>query len=122
MAEDDPYVRELTRSFLLRLGYRVLCAASGPEALEIAQASADPIHLLLTDVVMPGMNGPQLADRLLILRPTTKVIFTSGYTHEVVLHHGVGDRPDFLRKPFTLRLLSEMVRTVLDRPGDAPGA
>ena len=97
--------------------YRVLAAADGPSALALARGCTDRIDLLLTDVVMPGMNGRELAEALLIERPRTRVLFASGYTDDAVLLHGVRtDEVSFIQKPFTPPALVQRVREVLDSP------
>src|SRR5881396_2639989 len=102
LVEDEHLVRLLARKVLERAGYRVLVAAGGAEALELAERYAGPIHLLLTDVVMPGMNGRALMRRLAPLRPDLRVLYMSGYADEAVAQHGVLDPGTaFLQKPFT---------------------
>jgi len=114
VVEDEQAVRDLTVRILQQLGYTILTAASGAEALEVSQAHAGSIDLLLTDVVMPHMSGRQLADHLRQSRPTTKVLFLSGYTENTVVHHGVLDAGvDFLPKPFSRENLSKKLREVL---------
>ncbi|MEO8295421.1 MAG: response regulator, partial [Gemmatimonadota bacterium] len=118
IAEDEPAVRNLTQRVLKSKGYTVLTAASGPEALTLVQNYQQPIHLLLTDVVMPGMSGPQLAERLLGEQPQIKVLFMSGYTTAAIHHHGVLEPGvSYLQKPFSPSGLSEKVREVLDEGG-----
>jgi two-component system, cell cycle sensor histidine kinase and response regulator CckA len=92
---------------LKQLGYSVLSAASGAEAIEISNAYPGKISLLLTDVVMPEMSGRQVADALLLLRPDVKVIFFSGYTEHTIIHHGIGAGVNFLAKPFSREALSK---------------
>ena len=114
VVEDEKAVRELTVHMLQQLGYVILTASSGAEALEAGQNHQGPIHLLLTDVVMPAMSGRQLADRLLERRPGTKVLFLSGYTENTVVHHGVLDAGvNFLPKPFSRETLAKKLREVL---------
>src|SRR5262249_37585350 len=95
LVEDDADVRELTREILEMAGYTVLGRGPGDEALRPCRDSARPIALLLTDVVMPQMSGPELARRILELRPRTKVVYMSGYTDDALGHHGVLD-PDII--------------------------
>jgi two-component system cell cycle sensor histidine kinase/response regulator CckA len=116
VVEDEKAVRELTVRMLKHLGYIILTASSGAEALEISSAHQGNIDLLLTDVVMPNMSGRQLADALLLLRPQTKVLFLSGYTENTVVHHGVLEKGvDFLPKPFTRENLAKKLREMLGR-------
>ena len=110
LVEDDPAVRQLAERLLTTAGYRVLVGVDGEHALQVA-AGHDDIDLLLTDVIMPGLNGQQLADRLTTLRPGLPVIFTSAYTRGVL--SDTGDVA-FLDKPFTAAALTEKVRSVLD--------
>ena len=115
LVEDEASVRELATAILGRLGYRVLAAAHGAEALELAEQHPEPIHLLMTDVVMPGMNGRELSERLLARRPGTAVLFASGYTDDMIVHHGVlGEHLHFIPKPYTLQAVARKVRQVLD--------
>jgi len=115
LAEDDAVVRGLARNMLAGRGYIVLEAANGQEALQIAGSYPDPIHLLLTDVIMPGINGKLLATELVRLRPDTKVLFISGYTDDAIMHHGVLEpHVAFLSKPFSHLALTGKVRAVLD--------
>jgi len=115
LVEDEADVRELAREILEMRGYTVLEAARGDEALRLCQDTPQPIDLLLTDVVMPQMSGPELARRLLALRPGTKVVYMSGYTDDALGHHGVLD-PDIilLQKPFTPETLTQHLRQALD--------
>ena len=116
LAEDDELVRDLANRFLKQLGYRVLEATNGEEALKVAKEhDGETIHLLLADIVMPQMGGKALADRLKILRPNVKVLYTSGYADNAVVHHGVLEPgTHFLQKPFSLKTLSRKVREALD--------
>ncbi len=115
VAEDEPGVRSLVRDSLRSRGYAVLEAGNGTEALALAERHSGPIHLLLTDVIMPQMNGRELSERLKARRPGLKVLFMSGYTDDAVLRHGVvtEDLP-FIQKPFTPSALAGKLRTVLD--------
>ncbi|HMA92864.1 MAG TPA: response regulator, partial [Polyangiaceae bacterium] len=104
-----------------REGYRVLTAPDGEAALMMAAREADEIHLLLTDVVMPRMNGRMLAQELSRKRPAIKVLYMSGYTDDAIVHHGVLDAgTQFLAKPFTSGELTRKVREVLDLLWTAP--
>jgi two-component system, cell cycle sensor histidine kinase and response regulator CckA len=116
VVEDAASLRAVIRQMLMRLGYQVLDAADGELALKLAERHRGPIHLLLTDVVMPVLGGRQLMERLAKLRPETKVLFTSGYTDDAVVRHGVLEAGiPFLQKPFTPDGLARAVRDVLDR-------
>jgi len=114
VVEDEKAVRELTVRMLQKLGYKLLTAASGDEAMQLSKSHQGPIHLLLTDVVMPGMSGRQLAMALAESRPEMRVLYLSGYTENTVVHHGVLD-PDvhFLPKPFSREVLGKTIREVL---------
>jgi PAS domain S-box-containing protein len=116
LAEDEEAVRELARLALHRAGYAVLTAGSGEEALRVAAAHGGPVHLLATDVVMPGgMGGRELARRLLEAHPGLHVLYLSGYTSEAVIRHGVLEADvHYLQKPFTASALAAKVRAVLD--------
>jgi DNA-binding response OmpR family regulator len=119
--EDEPTILTLTTEVLERQGYTVLPASTPGEAIRLAGEHAGQIHLLMTDVVMPGMNGRDLARNLLSLYPTLKHLFMSGYTADVVAHHGIVDEGvNFLQKPFSIGDLAAKVREVLDR-GSQPG-
>ena len=116
VVEDAASLRAVIRQVLMRLGYQVLDAADGELALKLAERHRGPIQLLLTDVVMPVLGGRQLMERLAKLRPETKVLFTSGYTDDAVVRHGVLEAGiPFLQKPFTPDGLARAVRDVLDR-------
>ncbi len=115
LAEDEQPVLRLVRTVLEACGYTVLEAARVEEALEISKRHEGPIHLLLTDVVMPQMSGRQLAERLATTHPETKVLYISGYADNAIVHHGVLDAGTaFLQKPFTPDTLARKVREVLD--------
>src|ERR1700733_4863261 len=115
LVEDETNLRYLARQFLEKQGYRVIEAADGAVAMQIAVAHEGVIHLLLTDVIMPGMNGRELAQRISEIRPNTKVLYMSGYTENVIGHNGTLDADvRLLQKPFTLRDLKNTVREVLD--------
>jgi CheY-like chemotaxis protein len=115
LVEDNPGLRKLATRFLEPAGYRVLGAATGEEALSLLEHHEAPVHLLLSDVVMPGMSGRQLAEQLVQMRPETKVLYMSGYTNDTIVRHGVLDaHVSFLGKPFTATTLLQKVREVLD--------
>ena len=116
VVEDQPMVREVVSSVLSVLGYTVLEAANGQHALGLVRGPAEnPIHLLLTDVVMPLMGGPELAEQLREIQPETRVLYTSGYIDDSIVHRGVVDPATaFIQKPFTRALLARRVREVLE--------
>jgi PAS domain S-box-containing protein len=117
LAEDEEGVRRMTRTVLERSGYTVLEAATGPEAVRVAETHPQPIHLLLTDIIMPGLSGREVAERATRVKRGLRVLFMSGYTEDVLVHQGVESAAmDFLHKPFTLDALTHKVREVLDRP------
>ncbi|HKI05477.1 MAG TPA: ATP-binding protein [Thermoanaerobaculia bacterium] len=117
LVEDEDEVRTVLHQILVSRGYRVLQAGSGEEALVISRLHRGPVHLLLTDIMMPQMKGPELAQRLRSERPATRVVFMSGYNDEQ-LSDGGPDLPLCLQKPFTPNLLGETVRSVLDTAED----
>lgn len=121
LVEDEGRVRSLAHAILDKLGYKILESANGEEAMAVCQAFQQPIHLLITDVIMPKVSGRELAARLTALRPTMKVLCVSGYTDDAIVHHGVLDATmPFLQKPFTAESLARKVREVLDQ--EAPAA
>jgi PAS domain S-box-containing protein len=114
MVEDDPTLREMGLLMLQRLGYNVLLPATPAEAIRMADDDRTDIQLLITDVVMPEMNGRELADRLLAIRPGIRHLFMSGYPADVIAHQGVLEKGvNFIQKPFSLKDLAEKVRAVL---------
>jgi len=114
LVEDEESVRTLSRAILESYGYRVLEAAGAEEAIETAQRYQQPIHLLLTDVIMPAMGGPDLASRIQTLRPGVRVLYMSGYTDETVFRHGYLEQGRlFLQKPFTPAALARKLRDAL---------
>jgi PAS domain S-box-containing protein len=116
LVEDEGTVRSVAREVLQMVGYTVLEAASGEEALQRAVQHSGAIHLLLTDVVMPGMSGRELADRLIVDYPTLEVLYLSGYTDDAIAHHGVLHvGMELLHKPFTPDALARRVREILDK-------
>lgn len=117
LVEDDATVRTLAARLLARQGYRVIPFADGPSALAWLQSTPESISLLLTDVIMPAMNGKALADAVTAMRPGTRILYASGYTSNVIVQHGVlKPGVEFLAKPFTIAALAERVRHVLDAP------
>jgi two-component system, cell cycle sensor histidine kinase and response regulator CckA len=115
VVEDEPSVRGVTVKMLEQLGYVALAAASGAEALELSKAQSGAIALLLTDVVMPNMNGRQVAAELAGTRPDMKVLYLSGYTENVAIQHGIVDASvAFLPKPFSRDALAKAIREVLE--------
>jgi CheY-like chemotaxis protein len=116
VVEDEAVVRELTRTILKRQGYTVLEAYDGAEALRVDEQYAGRIDLLVTDVMMPRMNGRQLAEQLLLRRPDVQVLYVSGHTEDTLVQQGVlKASATFLQKPFTSTVLVRTVREVLDR-------
>ena len=112
IVDDDPLVRSLTERVLTRLGYTVMAAADGAEAVELVGKEGNHVDLMLTDVIMPQQSGPALHQRILELQPDVKVIYMSGYTGD-----HIGDRAadaPLLTKPFTLKQLSDAIRAVLE--------
>jgi CheY-like chemotaxis protein len=114
LVEDEESVRELVRLTLASRGYNVLEAENGESGLRIAESFKEHIDILITDVVMPGFGGRELARKLLLLRPSISVLYLSGYTEDAVVTQGaLGPRTAFLQKPFTLQNLAKKVREVL---------
>jgi CheY-like chemotaxis protein len=115
LVEDEEAVRTMISRVLHGGGYRILEARHGKEALEICGRHVGPIHLLVTDVIMPQMSGRELAEQLAPIRPEMKVLFMSGYPDNAIVHHGVLESGmAFLQKPFTLNALENKVREVLE--------
>jgi PAS domain S-box-containing protein len=115
LVEDEPAILDVARSILETCGYTVLPAQSPAEATRIAQAHIGEIHMLITDIIMPGMNGRELAENLLLLRPGMKCLYMSGYSGDVIAHQGVIEQGlHFIQKPFTMAGLTTKVRSVLD--------
>lgn len=115
MVEDDRMFAEMNQTMLERLGYEVLIAITPKEAIELAEKKTGKIDLMLSDVVMPEMNGRELMDRLLSIRPDAKHLFMSGYTADVIIHRGVSDDQEhFIQKPFTPGEIAVKLRGVLD--------
>ena len=119
VVEDQEPVRRLTRKVLETQGYAVLAAADGPEALQLAERHPGTIHILVTDVVMPGMSGREVGRRLAAQRPDMRVLYLSGYADDSIVRHGVLEPGlAFLQKPFTPEILTRRVRELLDSPQD----
>jgi CheY-like chemotaxis protein len=115
IVEDEPAVRQAIERILGGAGYRVMTAATGGEALLLCEKHEGPLDLLFTDVVMPQVSGRELADRLAALHPGLKVLFTSGYTDDAIVHHGVLQAgTHFIGKPFSVADLRRKIREVLD--------
>jgi CheY-like chemotaxis protein len=119
VVDDDPWVRVLARDVLAGEGYRVLEAADGQDAIRVAAEHPGPIHMLLTDVVMPGMNGCELAAGLVPLLPGLKVMFMSAYDRDFLVTNGLNPIGSVITKPFTSEYLSRRVRMVLDHQAEA---
>ncbi|WP_447975139.1 PAS domain S-box protein [Nitrospira sp. Kam-Ns4a] len=121
VVEDEPEIRAIVREVLEPLGYLVLEAERGEEALRLCKQDDRPVHLLLTDVVMPGMTGRELADRLRVRYPQLQVLYISGYTEDRTLRHGIlQSESDFLQKPFSHAALARKVRARLDARSAEP--
>jgi DNA-binding response OmpR family regulator len=120
VAEDDDAVRGFIQTVLEGRGYTVIAAVSADAAIEAASGHDRPIHLLLTDVVMPGPSGLQLATRIAEMSPGIRIIYMSGYTEDTIVHHGVlHPTVSFLAKPFSPDALAARVRAELDSRGAA---
>jgi CheY-like chemotaxis protein len=121
LVEDDESLRKIAVRTLTRMGYTILQAENGEAALQAVAEHAGPIHLLLTDVVMPRMDGRELAERLAPQLPDMKVLYSSGYTDDAVVRHGVLQaQVSFLSKPYTPAILRRKVRDVLDKKAGGP--
>ncbi|HVB32052.1 MAG TPA: response regulator, partial [Gemmatimonadaceae bacterium] len=117
LVEDEVAVRRLAERILTSAGYTVLAAGDGAEALQLLAQHRTPVHLLLTDVVLPGISGRELAAKVESTHPEVRVLYTSGYTDDTILRHGVLDSvTHFLGKPYTVAELTQRVREVLDGP------
>jgi CheY-like chemotaxis protein len=120
LVEDDEAVRPLIAQALRLYGYTVLEAGNGADALDIAGREPDAIDLLLTDIVMPGMNGRELAEQLLAEQPTLHVLYTSGYPADTIIRHGIAHASTaYLEKPYLPEDLAHKIRDVLDAPSEA---
>jgi PAS domain S-box-containing protein len=117
LVEDEFMLRSAIKEGLEINGYRVLEAGNGEEALSVSRKHADRIHLVLTDVVMPGMNGREVAESLSLIHPDAQVLYMSGYTNDAVIRHGLlNEKTAFLQKPFTPKDLALKIREILDAP------
>jgi CheY-like chemotaxis protein len=118
LVEDEEMVRAVGQDILQRHGYTILAAREAMEALQLAEKHQGPIHLLFTDMMMPGLSGPELAERLAFIRPETKVLHTSGYLDRWrTQHHSKALSTAFLQKPYTPEALTHKIREVLGPPG-----
>jgi two-component system cell cycle sensor histidine kinase/response regulator CckA len=123
LVEDQGALRAIAGEILEEHGYRVIQAAGANDAIELASHHPEPIHLLVTDVVMPGMNGRALFESLVAARPGLRVLYMSGYTDDVIAHRGVFDSGTLLlAKPFTALALLGRVRAALEKPGTGENA
>ena len=121
LVEDEAQLRKLAKRILESKGYQVLDAGTAADALRIGREHEGPIHLLLTDVVMPGMGGPKLAEALLAERPGTPVLYMSGYTDDLMVRYGIEhEGMEFIQKPFTPLKLRQRVLEVLEKGVAAP--
>jgi two-component system cell cycle sensor histidine kinase/response regulator CckA len=119
LVEDEPALLNMTTAILERLGYTVLAAGTPSAAIRLAIVHSGDIHLLLTDVIMPEMNGRMLSEKLLVNRPGLKCLFMSGYTADVISHQGVlEDGVSSIQKPFAIRELSAKIRQALEESTD----
>jgi CheY-like chemotaxis protein len=115
LVEDEESVRGLAAKVLGELGYNVLEAKNGKEAIKMSAQNKGTIHLLLTDLVMPGMSGNEVVKHLAAERPEMKAIYMSGYTDDIISLHGIlNQETNFLQKPFSPRALAQMIREMLD--------
>ena len=123
LVEDDPHVQRIVRNILHRSRYRVLPASGAEEALELAKVENGTIDLLLSDLVMPGTSGRELAEQIQVLRPDIAILYMSGYTDDAVIRRGVLEAGmAFIQKPFGAEALALRVREVLDAHSDQPAA
>jgi signal transduction histidine kinase len=116
IVDDESAIREIAEQALKAGGYMVFCASNGNEAMQIVKGLAKPIDLLVTDVVMPGMSGRELAEKLVEIQPSIKVLYLSGYTDDSVVRHGLShSQVNFLQKPFTPRSLAQKIRSLFEK-------
>ena len=117
LVEDEDIVRFIGAEILKKLGYKLLEAANGREALEIFKSHAGRIDLMLTDLMMPGMTGRELAEKVRVMSPDTRILFTSACTDDVIDGQEIADQGlNFIAKPFSLESLAAKIRSVLSRP------
>jgi response regulator RpfG family c-di-GMP phosphodiesterase len=117
LVEDDPLVRRVAGKILKTYGYEILEAENGLAALHLGHRHPRPIDLLLTDIIMPDMNGRDLAERWKIIHPESQVLFTSGYNENIIAQHGTLEPGiSFIPKPYRMTTLAQKVREVLNRP------
>jgi CheY-like chemotaxis protein len=115
LVEDEDQILEMTQAMLQRLGYQVIAASSPGQAMAVAAENPSAIDLMITDVIMPEMNGRALADKLKTACPGLKCLFMSGYTADVIAHHGVLEKDfEFIQKPFTMNELGARLREILE--------
>jgi DNA-binding NtrC family response regulator len=118
LVEDNEEIRKLAMEFLAKQGYKVLEACHGDDGLSICKQHQGPIDLVLTDVVLPGIDGQELVEHLLTLRPGMKVVYMSGYPIDLITHQSISEtKKVFLQKPFKLDALGQKVREALDSLG-----
>src|SRR5262245_15791652 len=123
LAEDDPSYRMLIRDELRKLGYKIIEAKNGVDACLLASQQVGSVHLLITDMVMPGMGGRELAQHLAVIMPDLRILFMSGYTDDVGILAGLEEgTTSFLQKPFTPEMLAQTVRNLLDSTAIRPKA
>ncbi|MEJ2056020.1 MAG: response regulator [Calditrichaceae bacterium] len=115
LVEDDPMILQMSKHFIESLGYNSILANSPEEAMRISKQYPDKIDILISDVIMPDMNGRELAENIQTERPEIKCLFMSGYTANVIAHRGIIDEGvDFIQKPFSLNSFGKKIREVLD--------
>jgi two-component system cell cycle sensor histidine kinase/response regulator CckA len=116
LVEDEQMILRAAQEALRGFGYRVLSARDGAQALELSERTNEPIHLVITDVIMPGIGGRTLAERLAARRPNIRILYSSGYAENTIVDQGVlDDGVNFLQKPYTATALAKRVREVLDK-------
>jgi DNA-binding response OmpR family regulator len=116
LVEDEEAVRQMTKMILQQCGYKVLEAANGEDAVAVSDRYDGPIHLLITDLVMPQLSGRMVAEQLALTRPAMRVLFMSGYTEDTIMQKGVDSATaEFIHKPFKIDDLTRKVREVLER-------